>query len=120
MAWDDVKKAKAVELYLEKEPTPENSMEIVKQVAEEIGESPNGVRLILTNAGVYVKKTAAASSPTTGGTATKTTRVSKADAQKALEDAIVAAGCEVDSEITSKLTGKAANYLAEIISKIGN
>ena len=31
-------------------------MEIVKDIADELGESPNGVRMILTRAGVYVKK----------------------------------------------------------------
>jgi hypothetical protein len=40
----------------QKNPTPENSMEIVKAIAEEMGQSPNGVRMILTKAGVYVKK----------------------------------------------------------------
>ena len=56
MAWTDEAKAQAVEMYTAEEPTPENSMEIVKQIAEELGESPNGVRMILTKAGVYVKK----------------------------------------------------------------
>jgi predicted transcriptional regulator len=59
MAWDDDKKAQAVAMYEEAEPTPETSMEIVKDIAEELDESPNGVRMILTKAGVYVKKTPA-------------------------------------------------------------
>ena len=56
MAWDDDKKAEAVSMYTESDPSPENSMEIVKEIAEELNESPNGVRMILTKAGVYVKK----------------------------------------------------------------
>ena len=40
----------------------ENSMEIVKSIADELGESPNGVRMILTKAGVYVKKAPASGS----------------------------------------------------------
>ena len=56
MAWDDDKKAQAVEMYGEQDPTPETSMEIVKEIADELNESPNGVRMILTKAGVYVKK----------------------------------------------------------------
>jgi hypothetical protein len=60
MAWDDDKKAQAVSMYEEQEPTPETSMEIVKAIAEDLEESPNGVRMILTKAGVYVKKTPAA------------------------------------------------------------
>ena len=56
MAWDDTKKAQAVQMYQEAEPTPETSVEIVKDIAEELLESPNGVRMILTKAGVYVRK----------------------------------------------------------------
>ena len=59
MAWTDEAKAQAVEMYTAEEPTPENSMEIVKEIAAELSESPNGVRMILTRAGVYVKKTPA-------------------------------------------------------------
>ena len=52
MAWTDESKAQAVEMYTDAEATPETSMEIVKDIAEELGESPNGVRMILTKAGV--------------------------------------------------------------------
>ena len=34
MAWDDDKKAQAVEMYEAHDPTPETSMEIVKEIAE--------------------------------------------------------------------------------------
>ena len=67
MAWTDESKEQAVEMYTAEEPTPENSMEIVKNIAEELGESPNGVRMILTKAGVYVKKTPAVKSSSGGG-----------------------------------------------------
>ena len=117
MAWDDDKKAQAVAMYEEAEPTPETSMEIVKDIAEELDESPNGVRMILTKAGVYVKKTPAAKSSgsTTGGGGT---RVSKAAAAEALIAALGDAGQEVDEEIISKLTGKASQYFTSIITKI--
>ena len=117
VAWDDDKKAQAVSLYEEAEPTPETSMEIVKDIAEELDESPNGVRMILTKAGVYVKKTPAAksSSGTTGGGGT---RVSKAAAAEALIAVLGDAGQDVDEEIISKLTGKASQYFTAIITKI--
>ena len=116
VAWDDDKKAQAVSLYEEAEPTPETSMEIVKDIAEELDESPNGVRMILTKAGVYVKKTPAAkASGTTGGGGT---RVSKAAAAEALIAALGDAGQNVDEEIISKLTGKASQYFTSIITKI--
>ena len=119
VAWDDDKKAEAVRLYEAAEPTPETSMEIVKDVAEELDESPNGVRMILTKAGVYVKKTAAAKSSdgATGGSAAGT-RVSKAAAADALIAALSDAGQPVDEEIIAKLTGKASQYFTSIISAI--
>ncbi len=115
LAWDDDKKAEAVSLYEAAEPTPETSMEIVKDIAEELDESPNGVRMILTKAGVYVKKTPAAKSTSTGGS-TGGTRVSKAAAAEALIAAITDAGKPVDEEIISKLTGKAAQYFTSLLS----
>lgn len=121
MAWTDEKKERAVALYLEQGPTPENSMEIVKQVAEELEETPNGVRMILNKAEVYIKKAATAvKTGTSTAEGKKPARVSKADAQASLEASIKAAGFEVDADITSKLTGKAAIYFADIIAKIGN
>jgi hypothetical protein len=117
MAWDDDKKAKAVEMYVEQDPTPENSMEIVKSIAEELDESPNGVRMILTKAEVYVKK-APASSGSSGSSTGGGTRVSKAAAQEALAAAITDAGHTVDEDIVSKLTGKAAQYFTTILSPV--
>jgi hypothetical protein len=70
--------------------------------------------MILTRAGVYVKKspTRSSSSNSTGG------RVSKADAQNTLRYAIQDAGQEVDMSIIDKLTGKAAVYITGIINAI--
>ena len=118
MAWTDESKAQAVEMYTDAAPTPETSMEIVKDIAEELGESPNGVRMILTKAGVYVKKSPATSSSksSTGGS----TRVSKADAAAALSAAISDAGQEIDDDIISKLTGKASVYFTGIINAIND
>ena len=115
MPWEEAKKQQAIEMYTAEEPTPENSMEIVKDISSELGESPNGVRNILVRAGVYVKKTPAtrsSSSKTNGG------RVSVADAQATLANAIRDTGEEPDDTIISKLTGKAANYFAAIINKV--
>ena len=116
MAWDDAKKAEAVDLYSTQEPTPETSMEIVKDVADSLGESPNGVRMILTRAGVYVKKAPTRSSNSSNSTSGG--RVSKTDAQNTLRDAIQDAGQEVDMSIIDKLTGKAAVYITGIINAI--
>ena len=114
MAWDDDKKAQAVEMYEAQDPTPETSMEIVKEIADELNESPNGVRMILTKAGVYVKKTPATGNG--GGTSSGGTRVSKQAAQDALIAAINDKGLSVDEDIISKLTGKAAQYFTGLLA----
>ena len=119
MAWDDDKKAAVIAAYEEQNPTPENSMEIVKELADEFDESPNGVRMILSKAGVYVKKTPAAGG-SSGSTSTGGTRVSKAAAQEALIAAITDAGQEVDEDVVSKLTGKAAQYFTTVLSAVAN
>ena len=118
MAWDDDKKAEVIESYEKAEPTPENSMEIVKELAEEFGESPNGVRMVLSKAGVYVKKTPAAGAGKSSSCGGGGSRVSKAAAQEALVAALQDAGQEVDEDVVSKLTGKAAQYFAGVIAAI--
>ena len=119
MAWTDESKAEAVELYTEAEATPETSMEIVKDIADQLGESPNGVRMILTKAGVYVKKAPAARASSSNG-GTGTARISKADAQDTLKSALSDAGQESNDDIIDKLTGKASVYFAGVINAINN
>ena len=115
MAWDQEKKDAVIAAYQEQNPTPENSIEIVKEIAEEYDESPNGVRMILSKAEVYVKKAPAAPSNGNGGGGGGT-RVSKAAAQEALVSALTDMGAEVDEEIISKMTGKAAQYFTTVLT----
>ena len=114
MAWDDDKKAAVIEAYENATPTSETSMEIVKDIAEEYDESPNGVRMVLSKAGVYIKKTPA-SGGSTGAAKPASSRVSKAAAQEALTAAIVDAGGAIDEDVISKLTGKAALYFVQVL-----
>jgi hypothetical protein len=67
--------------------------------------------MILSKAGVYITKSQSATKEkkATG------TRVSKEGAQAALIEKLEAAGKEVNEEIISKLTGKAAQYFASIL-----
>ena len=118
VAWTDESKQQAIDLYTEQDPTPETSMEIVKDIADELGESPNGVRMILTRAGVYVKK-----NPTSGssnGGSTGGGRVSKEAMHNELKAAISDAGQEVDDDIIGRLSGKAAQYLAGVINAVNS
>ena len=119
MAWTDEQKAEVIEAYEAANPTPENSMEIVAEIAEQFEQSPNGVRMVLTKAGVYVKKAPATKSASSGGS-TGGGRVSKAAAIESLTAALTDAGQDVDEEIVSKLTGKAAMYFAGVISAVNS
>ena len=119
MAWDDVKRAKAIADYTGSNPTPTNTQEIIASIAEDLGESVNGVRLILSKAGVYVKQgDTAKPKPTGTKTATKadgTAKVTKADSINALVAAIESTGYILDREIVDKLTGKQAIYFTAVI-----
>lgn len=117
MAWTEELKKKVVEMYQEAEPTPESSTEIIKDIAEELEQSPNGIRMVLVQAGVYVKKEAPTANKTTGKTE-GTKRVSKEAAIEGLKKIITDKGGTVDAEILEKLTGKAAVYLTSVISAL--
>ena len=79
--------------------------------------SPNGVRMVLVQAGVYVKKDPSAGSTkttkTTSGEGSK--RVSKETSIAELKAAITAKGGPIDDDILSKLTGKAAVYFTQVL-----
>jgi hypothetical protein len=114
--WTEELKAEVIAKYEGAGPTPESSTEIIKDIAEEIEMSPNGVRMVLVQAGVYVKKEAGATTAKTktpSGDGTK--RVSKESSIAELRAAIEAAGKEVDEDILSKLTGKAAVYFLSVL-----
>lgn len=117
MAWTEEDKQSVIEAYKAGNPTPENSTELIKEIAEEMEQSANGVRMVLVQAGVYVKKEASTSSTKTGTTkSTGTTRVSKESQIAELRSAIETKGAEIDDEILSKLTGKAAAYFTKVIA----
>ena len=116
-SWTDELKTKVIEMYEQAGPTPESSTEIIKDIAEEIEMSPNGVRMVLVQAGVYVKKDPSSSSTKTTKTASGegSKRVSKEDSIAALKAAIEAKGGPVDDDILGKLTGKAAVYFVNVL-----
>lgn len=103
---------------------PGVSMEIVSEIAQENGVTPNGFRMKLTKAGLYIKKAAGStskSSASTGEKASGGSRTSKAQAHADLRAAFSDAGLVpdfLDDAIIDKLTGKAAAHLAEAIRAI--
>lgn len=118
MSWTDETKQQAIDAYLAGEPTAENSTELVKEIAEDMEVSANGVRQVLVQAGVYVKKDAATKGTDTKGKAAgdKAPRVSKESQIAELKALIESKDKEVDAEILVKLTGKAAAYLVKVFS----
>ena len=119
MAWTEDAKAKAISMYKDGNPTPANSAELCKDIADQLGETANGVRMILMKAEVYVKKEAAAATTSAAGKTSSegSKRVSKDDSIKALKAAIELAGKAVDHEILDKLTGKAAIYFTSLFAE---
>lgn len=119
MSWTEDQKKQAIQAYKDANPTPETSTEIITEIADSMEQSANGLRMILVQAGVYVKKepaTATAGKTGTTKTGDKAPRVSKEDQITALRVAIEEKGAKVDDEILSKLTGKAAAYFLEILN----
>lgn len=114
--WTEAMKAKVMADYAAAEPTPETSTEIIKDIAEEIEQSPNGVRMVLVQAGVYVKKDASKTGVKTPKAGDKAPRVSKESSIAALSAIIEAKGLVADAEILDKLTGKAAVYFAGLLT----
>jgi len=111
--WTDELKQEVIEAYTEQEPTPETTMDIVKRIADDFDKTVNGVRMVLSRANVYVKKTQATAA--SSSSSTKTPRVNKAEAIAGLKKAIEDAGKEVDADICDRLTGKAAVYITGLL-----
>jgi hypothetical protein len=112
--WTDEEKDAVIKAYLAAEPTAENSVEVVKGIAEEYERPANGVRMILSKAQVYIKKEVTATKAT-AAEGDKPKRVSKAECIAELTSALTDAGQEPDSAILDKLTGKAAQYFTGVI-----
>jgi len=125
MAWTDEKRKAVIASYTD---TMENeydndearalaTTEVAAELAEIHGESVNGVINILSRAKVLIKKSAVVKTKTaaTGGTST---RVKKAEALQELTSVIESIDPgNVDAEIISKLTGKAALYFTSVLQK---
>ena len=116
MAMDPKLKDTLIQEYKDANPTSENSIEIVQEIADNHELTVNQVRMVLVTAGVYVKKDPAKAAPGGAGAkeGTGAKRVSKESSIAALRAKIEAAGKPVDDEILEKLTGKAAVYFASL------
>lgn len=115
MAWTEDQKQAAIAQYEAGNPTPENSTELIKEIAEEMEQSPNGVRMVLVQAGVYIKKEAGAPAAKTTAKSDAPKRVSKESSIAALKAVIESKGLAVDDDVLDKLTGKAAVYFTTVL-----
>ncbi len=117
--WTPELKEQVIKMYTEAEPTAETSTEIIKDIADELELSPNGVRMVLVQANVYVKKEAGAAKKAASGekkaAGEGTKRVSKESAIADLRAAIEEKSAPVDHDILTKLTGKAAVYFLSVL-----
>ena len=112
------------EEFPDREPS-EYTIEALNKAASNLGLTANMVRATLTRlkvdgekVEVYVKSTA--SKPSTSATASAGggKKMNKAEAIKSLEDIIAKSDIEVDNDITSKFTGKAASWLYEVVVQL--
>ena len=116
---DEKLKLEIKEAYLEGEPTPDNTVELVASLADQFERSVNSIRMILMGmknedgSSVYVKKEPPKASEKKGGT-----RVNKADALDALTKALESNDLEADEDIIKRMTGKAAIYFTEVIESL--
>lgn len=118
--WTEELKEEIIAEYEGRNPTAENTTDIVEQLAEEYEKTPNGIRRILVSAGVYVAKAQTNGSKgkaKEGGEKTASKRVSKSDSIEELTELLNFAGLPVDMEILNKLTGKAAVYFTAVIKQ---
>lgn len=113
--WTDELKQQVVTEYEAEKPTPETSIEIVKELAEKHGKTVNGLRMILSKAGVYI---CGAKAKPTASKSDKAPRVSKQDSIDELVDLLEDHGVEIDEEIFGKLTGKAAVHLKAVVEAL--
>lgn len=121
MAWTDEQRAEAKELYENANPTAENSTEIVKDIAETLGQTANGTRMILIKAEVYIKASGGKATPASGSSTDKPKRISKADSAKALIAALKAQAIELQSEelaAIDRATGKMNQLIKSWIDTI--
>lgn len=112
--WTDELKQEVIAAYEEKSPTAETSINIVKNIAAQFEKTANGVRMILSKAGVYIKTTPATTT-STGKSTEGSKRINKGEAIAALKAKILALEQEADDDILNRLTGKAAAYMLGIL-----
>lgn len=125
MAWTDEKKADVIKEYTEimedqyetDKERADATTEVVKQLSEKYDEKPNGTRMVLMGAGVYIKKTPGTKTTDSASKSGGTKRINKAEAQQSLTNTIAAIDpALVDEEIITKLTGKAAAYFVGVLT----
>lgn len=106
---------------LPEEERANESVEVVAEIAKEHGFTPNSFRMKLLQADLYIKKGPAKSSSESKAKGTGGARTSKATAHAELVAAFTDGGVatdDIDMAIVEKLTGKAAQHLAELVRKV--
>ena len=116
--WTEELKQQVIEEYEASNPTPENTTEIIEELAEKHEKTVNGTRLILSKAGVYIAQASKSNSTTNSSSGDKTPRKSKQDSLDELTALLVEHGVTVDDTIISRMTGKAAEFVITSIKHV--
>lgn len=125
--WTDEEKDEAKELYLNANPTAETTTEIVKDVAETMGKTANGIRMVINKMkdkdgkSIYIKAVGAKNPPASSGNSDsgdKPKRVSKEDAMKSLIEALEAEAIELSDEDKATMGRATGKYNQLIITWI--
>jgi hypothetical protein len=108
------------EAYLKNNPTPENTMEIVMELAEEFGKSANAIRLMLGKRGVYVKKAATKPAPKTtkkeGGAVVNSRGAAKSTVVQQVFNLAESKGVtDLTQEDLGKLTVKQLTFILNLV-----
>ena len=115
-SWTDELKTEVIDKYTSQNPTPENTLDLVADIADKCNVTVNGLRMVLSKAGVYVARGTTAA--TNASDPTKAKKKSKDESLKELTTLLTQHGVEVDDGIISKLTGKAAEFFIKAFNHL--
>lgn len=108
---EDEQRDELVSAYLDNLPTPETNAEIITQLGEDFNMSPNKVKVILTQEGVFVKKEISDIT----ASSSKAKRVSKSAVVQELKEILEQQEKPIDEELIGKMTGKAIAYIITLL-----
>ena len=115
--WTEELKQEVITAYIAEEPTPENTTEIISELADKFKKTVNGIRMILIKAEKYVA-IKAKTSTSSSDSGDKPKRKTKQESLDELSELLTKHGVTADATIIDKLTGKAADYFTAAFTTV--